>query len=63
MAASEGQQAWANSRRGRDPSRWQPPKLTAEQRGEITRRLADGEEPMDLALEYGVTASRIRDLR
>jgi hypothetical protein len=55
--ASEHARIW-NRRR-----EWKPPKLTTEQRAEITRRLSDGESPIDLAAEYGVTASRIRQLR
>lgn len=41
----------------------QAPKLTAAQREDIGRRLADGEKPIDLAAEYGVTASTIRRYR
>ncbi|MET8694772.1 hypothetical protein ABZV65_19765 [Streptomyces bauhiniae] len=43
--------------------KWAAPKLTTTQRQDIARRLADGERPADLALEYGVTASLIRQLR
>lgn len=42
---------------------WPAPKLTGAQRDEITRRLADNEDPQDLATEYGVTASTIRRYR
>jgi uncharacterized protein (DUF433 family) len=38
-------------------------RLTGAQRDEITRRLADGEKPADLALEYGVSAKTIREYR
>lgn len=37
-------------------------KLTPAQLDEIVVRKADGEKPMDLALEYGVTAVYIRAL-
>jgi hypothetical protein len=60
--ASEQQRVW-NRRRNGGQGPWQPPKLTTEQRAEITRRLTDGENPIELAREYGVTASRIRQLR
>ena len=60
--ANEQQRAW-NRYRPKPGGRWQAGKLTPEQRAEITRRLADGERPIDLAAEYGVTASRIRQLR
>ncbi len=42
---------------GRHPFR--PPKLTAAQRSEITRRLAAGEKSADLAVEFGVHRSTI----
>jgi DNA-directed RNA polymerase sigma subunit (sigma70/sigma32) len=60
--ANEQQRIW-NRRRDGGQGPWQPSKLTTEQRAEITRRLGDGESPMHLAAEYGVTASRIRQLR
>jgi hypothetical protein len=60
--ASEQARAW--NRRSQDAqSPWKASKLTTEQRADIARRLADGEAPMDLAVEYGVTAGRIRQLR
>jgi hypothetical protein len=60
--ANDQQRAW--NRRSPDPGGpWRPRKLTTEQRAEITRRLGEGESPMGLATEYGVTASRIRQLR
>lgn len=60
--ASEHQRVW--NRRSQDAQGpWRASKLTTEQRADITRRLADGETPIDLAVEYGVTASRIRQLR
>ena len=43
--------------------RYDGARVTTEQRAEITRRLADGETPIDLATEYGVTAARVRQLR
>lgn len=60
--ASEHARFWNRRRDGRQGS-WKPPKLTTEQRAEIARRLADGEAPIALAAEYGVTANRIRQLR
>lgn len=60
--ATDHARAW-NRRRDGGQGPWKPPKLTGDQLSEITRRLADGETPMDLAAEYGVTASRIRSLR
>ncbi|WP_432138949.1 helix-turn-helix domain-containing protein [Streptomyces sp. bgisy154] len=62
MMASDQQRAW-NRRRPDHGGVWQPRKLTTAQRAEITRRLAAGERAVDLAAEYGVTASRIRQLR
>ncbi|MGW4222948.1 hypothetical protein ACWEG1_05775 [Streptomyces bauhiniae] len=59
--ATTRQKAWNNQPRRHSP--WARPKLTTEQRADIARRLADGERPQDLALEYGVTASLIRQLR
>jgi DNA-binding NarL/FixJ family response regulator len=44
-------------------SPFRPPKLTGEQRDDITRRLAEGAKPADLATEFGVTASTIRTYR
>jgi len=38
-------------------------KLTPQQREEIRDRLADGESAMDLALEYKVSASTVRNYR
>lgn len=37
-------------------------KLTPTQRDEIVQRKADGESPMSIATEYGVTASYVRSL-
>jgi hypothetical protein len=61
--ASEIQRGWNNSGRNYRPLPHHVPKLTAQQRYDIARRLADGENPADLALEYGVSARRIRELR
>jgi hypothetical protein len=61
--ATERQRAWANGHRNSRPLTYQAPKLTAQQRYDIAQRLADGENPADLALEYGVSARRIRELR
>jgi DNA-binding NarL/FixJ family response regulator len=56
------QRAWNNympsGQRG-----WKKPKLTTAQREEIIRRLGEGEKPMDLAAEYGVSGGTIRGLR
>ncbi|MFE2710537.1 hypothetical protein ACFXKI_00750 [Streptomyces mirabilis] len=60
--ASEYQRVW-NRRSQNAQGPWRASKLTTEQRADITQRLADGETPIDLAVEYGVTASRIRQLR
>jgi hypothetical protein len=61
--ASETQRGWNNSGRNARPLNHYAPKLTAQQRYDISQRLADGENPTDLALEYGVSARRIRELR
>lgn len=61
--ATDGQRAWNDAYRGFQPRRHEPPKLTPQQRDEITQRLAGGEMPKTLALEYGVSAGRIRELR
>lgn len=45
------------------PRHWSPSKLTPAQRAEITRRLAEGETPQALALEYHVSARTIRSHR
>lgn len=37
-------------------------KITPTQRDEIVQRKADGESPMSIATEYGVTASYVRSL-
>lgn len=42
------------------PDEWAPSKLTPQQRDDITRRLAEGEDVKALALEYQVSASTIR---
>lgn len=41
------------------PDEWARPKLTPQQRDDITRRMADGEKPKALALEYQVSVSTI----
>lgn len=38
-------------------------RLTPQQIDEIRRALADGDTPQELAIRYGVTAGRIRQLR
>lgn len=38
---------------------WQRPKLTPKQRDDIIRRKAEGERPIDLAREYGVSTNTI----
>jgi len=45
------------------PPHWSPPKLTSRQRTEISHRLADGETPRALALEYRVSTDTIRRYR
>lgn len=45
------------------PSDGHKSKLSPAQRGEIADRLDEGESPQALALEYSVTAGRIRQLR
>ncbi|WP_322501782.1 helix-turn-helix domain-containing protein [Streptomyces rochei] len=45
------------------PPHWGRPKLTPHQRDEIRQRLAHGEDPADLAAEYGVSAGTIRAYR
>jgi len=42
------------------PPSHQRPKLTPPQRDEIRRRIEDGEAPVDLAAEYGVSVRTIR---
>jgi DNA-directed RNA polymerase specialized sigma24 family protein len=37
-------------------------KITAEQKAEVIRRRYEGEDPKDLALEFGITAGYIRNL-
>lgn len=37
-------------------------KLTSQQRWEVTQRRDEGEDPKDLALEFGITASYVRQL-
>ncbi|MFI8351249.1 hypothetical protein [Streptomyces sp. NPDC085596] len=59
--ATASQYSWNNRPRRHSP--WAQPKLTTVQRANIARRLADGERAQDLALEYDVTASLIRQLR
>jgi DNA-binding CsgD family transcriptional regulator len=59
--ASDRQRVWANG--GHHPLNWNRPKLTAQQRAEICRRLAAGERTADLAAEYGVNRSTINSLR
>ncbi|MEU6340222.1 Hin recombinase [Streptomyces sp. NPDC046977] len=64
MTATPEARAWHERGDQRSPSPlFRPAKLTPEQRDEIVRRLDDGEEPMDLALEYGVAAGTIRNFR
>ncbi|MFE2073673.1 hypothetical protein [Streptomyces misionensis] len=59
--ASDIPRSWNDSIQSRRI--WTKPKLTPQQRAEITQRLADGDNALDLAVEYGVTASTIRQLR
>lgn len=64
--ATQQQRTWnyyPNDVPARRPPGWHAPKLTGTQRAEIARRLADGEKPAALALEYGVTARTIRNQR
>ncbi|HEY6019699.1 MAG TPA: hypothetical protein VIY48_07305 [Candidatus Paceibacterota bacterium] len=55
------------SRGALDPMRggWDSPhrrKLTPQQRWDVTQRRNEGEDPKDLALEFGITASYVRQL-
>jgi hypothetical protein len=61
--ATDLQRRWSNSHRNSKPPKHSTPKLTPQQRSDITQRLAAGEKATVLALEYGVTAGRIRELR
>lgn len=61
MSASDRQRAWNEC--GRRLAIGRPPKLTAEQRLEISRRLAAGERTAVLAAEYGVGRSTINRYR
>lgn len=45
------------------PRRSRPQKLTPQQRDEIRRRLAEGEMPKPLALEFHVSTNTIRNHR
>jgi DNA-binding NarL/FixJ family response regulator len=63
MAASERQRQWGYTHRNPRLIASKEAKLTAKQRDEIRRRLADGEDPADLALEYNVSAGTIRHYR
>ena len=58
--ATEQQRAWAYDGEQRGWSTRS--KLTALQRDEIRRRVAEGERPQDLAKEFGITASYVRAL-
>jgi DNA-binding NarL/FixJ family response regulator len=61
--ATDAQRAWSNHGLHMPNRFWSPPKLTTVQRAEICQRLADGEKPKALALEYGVSANTIRRCR
>jgi hypothetical protein len=61
--ASEKQHAWNNRTPSLGPRYYQPPKLTPAQRDEIRRRLGEGERPIDLAKEFGVSPRAISDYR
>jgi hypothetical protein len=61
--ATDAQRGWNNSLRNSTPPMHALPKLTPAQIDDVRRRLGDGETPVALALEYGVSAGRIRDLR
>lgn len=37
-------------------------KITPEQKADVIRRRYEGEDPMDLALEFGISAAYIRSL-
>jgi DNA-binding NarL/FixJ family response regulator len=60
--ASESQHRWNNGRQ-QPPPVFRKPKLMTAQYEEIRQRLADGEDDKALALEYGVSARRIREFR
>lgn len=58
MTASQGAR-WA-SRQPPDPTNWHKSALTPAQWDELLARRRDGEPVRALAVEYGVTASSIR---
>lgn len=60
MTPNEAQRAWG---RGSNlPPRRIRAKITPAQRDEIVARKADGEDPRELALEFGVSAAYIREM-
>ncbi len=64
--ATDRQRDWARNQDAMQPRRYgggQPSKLTPAQRDEIRQRLADGESIRDLAQEFGVHTSTIRQYR
>ena len=61
--ASDGQRRWAKDPGSPGPPVFNRAKLTAKQRDEIADRLEADEDPMELALEFGVSASTIRSMR
>ncbi|WP_060887631.1 hypothetical protein [Streptomyces caniscabiei] len=65
--ATPRQRAWNNrtdlNHLGARLQGFKPPKLTSAQRDDIVRRLGEGEKPVDLAAEYGVSGGTIRSLR
>jgi hypothetical protein len=61
----ERSEAWKSGRKSRGAEGFGSAraKLTPQQRDEIADRLDEGETPMSLATEYGVTASAVRTYR
>lgn len=62
-AATDGQREWGRGQERMKPRERTARKLTPAQIDEIRQRLRDGANAKDLALEYGVTASTIREYR
>ncbi|MFJ5217231.1 hypothetical protein ACIP98_21220 [Streptomyces sp. NPDC088354] len=61
MTASPSARAWHKRGDQRTPSPvFKQPKLSPQDRDEIVRRLRDGDDPNDLALEFDVSVRTIR---
>jgi DNA-binding NarL/FixJ family response regulator len=57
--ATDAQRSWNNGNQSGGLPHFRRPKLTPQQRDDISRRLADGDAVADLALEYGVSRRTI----